>query len=95
MTLLVFQMHVTDNWDVVMFVTVIGSELLGVPKMQCTGRVSCDQMIIQYTHEEYCNMLLTLGTCNSRARAAAQKNTQRHPDAYFAPWRSIPVRQET
>jgi hypothetical protein len=26
---------------------------------QCTAGVSCDQMITEYKHEEYCDMLLT------------------------------------
>jgi hypothetical protein len=41
---------------------------------------------VEYTHDEYCDMLLTLGTCSSRAGTVAREHTlrysgQRHPDA--------------
>jgi pyrimidine deaminase RibD-like protein len=43
-------------------------------------------MIMEYTHNEYCDMLLTLGTCSSRAGTVAREcalrhSGQRHPDA--------------
>jgi hypothetical protein len=43
-------------------------------------------MIMEYTHDEYCDMLLTLGACNSRAGTAAREYAlryrgRRHPDA--------------
>jgi hypothetical protein len=43
-------------------------------------------MIMDYTHNEYCNMLLTLGVCNSFAGTAAREYVlhypgRRHPDA--------------
>jgi hypothetical protein len=49
------------------FVTMRHSALLCVLKTQCTAGGSCDRMIMEYTHVEYCNMLLILGTCNNRA----------------------------
>jgi hypothetical protein len=36
-------------------------------------------MIMEYTHYEYCDMLLTLGACNSRAGTAAWEYTLRYP----------------
>jgi hypothetical protein len=43
-------------------------------------------MIMEYTRDEYCDMLLTLGACNSRAGTAARVYAlrypgRRHPDA--------------
>jgi hypothetical protein len=43
-------------------------------------------MTMEYTRDEYCDMLLTLGTCNSRAGTAAREYTlcypgRRRPDA--------------
>jgi hypothetical protein len=46
---------------------------------QCTAGLSCDQTIIQYTHDEYCNMLLTLGSCNSRAVNDRREFAQCYP----------------
>jgi hypothetical protein len=53
---------------------------------QCTARLSCDRMIMEYSHNEYCNMVTTLGACNSRAGTAAQEYAlcypgQRYPDS--------------
>jgi hypothetical protein len=55
---------------------------------QRTARDSCVRTIMEYTHDEYCDILLALGTCNtcSRAGAAAQEfalpySGRRHPDA--------------
>jgi hypothetical protein len=47
---------------------------------------NCDRMITKYTHGEYCDKLLTLGACNSRAGTAAREyalrySDRRHPDA--------------
>jgi hypothetical protein len=36
-------------------------------------------MIIEYTHDEYRDMLLTLGACNSRAGTAAREYALRYP----------------
>jgi hypothetical protein len=41
---------------------------------QITAGVSCDRMAMEYIPDEYCVMLLTLGTCNSRA-VLLQANT--------------------
>jgi hypothetical protein len=40
---------------------------------ECTVGVSCNRMIMEYTHDEYCDMPLNLGTCNSRAGVAARE----------------------
>jgi hypothetical protein len=53
---------------------------------QCIAGLSCDRMIMEYTHDEYCDMLLTLGACNSRAGTAVREYAlrypgRRHPDA--------------
>jgi hypothetical protein len=53
---------------------------------QVTAGLSCDRVIMEYTHDEYCDMLLTLGACNSRAGTAAREYAirypgRRHPDA--------------
>jgi hypothetical protein len=47
-------------------------------------------MIMEYTHDEYSDMLLTIGTCNSRTGTAARKYAllyrgRRHPDANIFP----------
>lgn len=34
---------------------------------ECTAGASFDRMIMKYTRDEYCNMLLTLAACNNRA----------------------------
>jgi hypothetical protein len=53
---------------------------------------------MEYTHNEYCNMLLTLGTCNNQAGTAAWENIQHypgycHPDATcFDDWNSVALR---
>jgi hypothetical protein len=39
---------------------------------QRTAGVSYDRMIMGYTHDEYYDMHLTLGTCNSRSGTAAR-----------------------
>jgi hypothetical protein len=41
------------------------SVLLGVLKTQSTPGVSCDWMIMEYTHDECCNMLVFVGTYSS------------------------------
>jgi hypothetical protein len=38
---------------------------------QCPAGISCDRMIMEHIHDEYCNIPLTLCTCNSRAGIAA------------------------
>jgi hypothetical protein len=53
---------------------------------QCTAEISCDWMIIEYIHDEYFNMHLTMGTCNGRAGTTAREYVlhypgRRHPDA--------------
>jgi hypothetical protein len=52
----------------------------------CIAGVSWDRIIMKYTQDEYCNMLLTLGTCNSRAGTAMMECAlhypgPRHPDS--------------
>ena len=34
---------------------------------QCKAGIICDRMTTEHKHDEYCNMLLTLGACNSCA----------------------------
>jgi hypothetical protein len=46
---------------------------------QCTAGLSWDRMIMEYTHDEYCDMLFTLGACNSRAGAAAHEYALCYP----------------
>lgn len=71
----------------VSLVTTIHSACLGILKPRSAQKgVSCDQMIVQYTHDEYCDMLLTLGISNSRPGTATREYAQffpgrRHPDA--------------
>jgi hypothetical protein len=53
---------------------------------QCTAELSSDRMIMEYTHNKYCNMLLTLGACNSQAGTSAREYGlcypgRHHPDA--------------
>jgi hypothetical protein len=53
---------------------------------QCTAGLSCDRIIMEYTHDEYWDMLLTVSACNSRAGTAAWAYVlchlwQCHPDA--------------
>jgi hypothetical protein len=40
---------------------------------QCTEGISFDRMIMEHTHDEYCDILLTLCPCNSRAGIAARE----------------------
>jgi hypothetical protein len=51
----------------------IYSLLLGVLNTQCIAGVTFDRMIMYYMHDEYSNMLFTLGTCNSQTGTAARK----------------------
>jgi hypothetical protein len=48
---------------------------------QCTAGLNCDRMIMEYTHGEYCDMLLILGACNSNSRAgtAAREYALHYP----------------
>jgi hypothetical protein len=39
-------------------------------------RESSDRMIMKYTHDEYCDMLLTVATCNGWADTAAGEYSQ-------------------
>jgi hypothetical protein len=49
---------------------------------QCTVGLSCDRMIMEYTHDEYCDMLLTPCYCNSRGGTDVRKFARRYlPDA--------------
>jgi len=53
---------------------------------QRTAGLGCDRMMMEYTHDEHCDMLLTVGACNSRAGVAAREYAipylgRRHPDA--------------
>jgi hypothetical protein len=45
--------------------------LFGVLKAQRAAEVRCDRIIIEYIHDEYSDMLLTLRACNSTAGTAA------------------------
>jgi hypothetical protein len=47
------------------------SPLLGALKTQIAAGVSCDRMTLEYIPDEYCDMLLTLGTRNSRVGTVA------------------------
>jgi hypothetical protein len=46
---------------------------------QCTAELGCERMFLQYTHDEYCYMLLTLCACSSGVRTDAREYTLRHP----------------
>jgi hypothetical protein len=46
---------------------------------QRTAEVSWDLMITEYAHDEYCDMLLTPGTCSSRTGTAGREYPPRHP----------------
>jgi hypothetical protein len=46
---------------------------------QCTAGLSCDRIIMKYTHDEYCHTLLTVGACNSQAGTAARECVLRYP----------------
>jgi hypothetical protein len=53
---------------------------------QCAAGVSNDRVIMEYTYDEYCDMLLTLGTYNSRAGTTPREyilrySGRRHTDA--------------
>jgi hypothetical protein len=67
---------------------------------QYIAGVSCDRMNMECTCDEYCDMLLTPGTCNGRAGAAAREYAlcypgRRYPDIMcFDGWSSVSVRQE-
>jgi hypothetical protein len=59
--------------------------LLRVVITQCTEGISFDRMKMAYTHEQYCDMFLTLDTCNSQPSNAAREHAllypiRRHPD---------------
>jgi hypothetical protein len=57
-------------------------------------------MVMRYTHDVYCDVLLTLGVGNSWADTAAQEYEvhylgHSHPDAnVFSDWSSVSMRQE-
>jgi hypothetical protein len=46
---------------------------------QYTAVLSCDQIIMEYTHDRYCNMPLMLSACNSRAGTAVWEYALRYP----------------
>jgi hypothetical protein len=47
--------------------------------VQCTARWSCDQRVMEYTHYEYCDMLLTVGACDSQAGTASCEHAEHYP----------------
>jgi hypothetical protein len=55
--------------------------LLSLLKTQCAAGVSCDWMIVEYTHDEYCNMFVSLGTFNS-CGVPAQEYVLRYPSQH-------------
>jgi hypothetical protein len=55
----------------VSLVRIIYSTLLGV-FTQCTAGVRNDQMTMKYTHDEYCDIFLFPGTCDSYSGTAAK-----------------------
>jgi hypothetical protein len=61
-----------------LLVTTTHSAFFGLLKTYDTAGVSCDPMIMEYTHDEY-YMSLTLGTCNSRVSTAAREYPLRFP----------------
>jgi hypothetical protein len=42
--------------------------------------VSCDRMTMRYAHDVYCNLLVSLETCNSPAGTAFMLRGRHHPD---------------
>jgi hypothetical protein len=81
---LVFEIHVTVKWGNTpqqcylsrrYIKRIVGS----TQDTQCTAGLSCDRMIMEYTHDEYRHMLLTLGACNSRAGTDAREYAVRYP----------------
>jgi hypothetical protein len=61
----VFDLHVAVKWGNILLSSVIcDDDTLGIVRRtqdaQCPVGVSCDRMAVDYTHDEYCNMPLTL-----------------------------------
>jgi hypothetical protein len=73
---LVFEMHVTVKCKTLLSSVIYHDDIWST---QCTAGLSCDWMIMEYTHDEHCDMLLTLGDCNSRAGTAAREYALRYP----------------
>lgn len=59
-----------------------------------------ERVVMEYSHKELCDMLITLGICSSRAGTAAPEHPLRHPDEHypdvmcFDDWGSVPMRNE-
>jgi hypothetical protein len=60
---LVCEVHIAVKWvniiSAVLLVTAIHNTLLGV-LIQCTAGVNCDRMVMEYVHDESCDMLLNV-----------------------------------
>jgi hypothetical protein len=41
----------------------------------CTAKFSCDWVVMEYTHDKYCDMLLTLSVCNGQTGTDTQEYT--------------------
>jgi hypothetical protein len=67
-------------FSAVLFIMTVQSTLLGVLKTQYTVEISSDQVIVEYTRDEYCSMLLTPYACNSQVGTAAQEYMLHYPD---------------
>jgi hypothetical protein len=67
-------------------VTLLSSAIRCTQDTQYMAGVGCDRTIMEYAHDEYCDMLLILSTCNSRSGTVAREYElhypgRRHPDA--------------
>jgi hypothetical protein len=74
------------HFSALLFVTTIKRDAACPQDIQCTAEPFCEKMIMEYTHDECCDMLLTLGACYSRAGTGAREvavhySGRRHPDA--------------
>jgi hypothetical protein len=82
----IFEIHVTTKYGNIFLssVTMCWSRWQRVVRCsqgaQCTTGVRCNRMIMEYTHDEYCDVPLVLGTCSSRAGIAAREYALHYPD---------------
>jgi hypothetical protein len=64
--LLIFEIHVTVEWGNIFLGSVICyGAVRRTEDTHCKARASCERIVMEHTLDEYCDMLLTLGTCNS------------------------------
>lgn len=63
---------------------IINHVVLCTEDTRCTAKCSCDWVVMEYTHDKFCDMLLTLSACNRQTGTDTQEYT--HLDTNVLWW---------